>query len=250
MEDIEHLIEKPYKKRETRENKPERRDERRERDSRHRHSPYSREPPRNYYKEREERITENRSSVSHSRKSSNDRYSPSVPQPVLSDIERDARTVFVTQLALKLSKYELLDFFSKAGPVRDCTIVYDKVTGRSKGVGYVEFVDPLSVPEALLLNGHRLLGIPCSVQASGAEKNYKGDDHLAAVAIMSAVNPILPEYDHSFKKLYVGSIHYSISESDLISLFEPFGELESLKLLYYINLDKLITMENQKDTRL
>ncbi|OQD61422.1 hypothetical protein PENPOL_c017G06301 [Penicillium polonicum] len=34
---------------------------------------------------------------------------------------------------------DLITFFEKAGPVKDAQIVKDRVSGRSKGVGYVEF---------------------------------------------------------------------------------------------------------------
>lgn len=53
--------------------------------------------------------------------------------PPLSGEERDKRTIFVQQLAARLRTRELIEFFSKAGAVRDAQIVKDRVTGRSKG---------------------------------------------------------------------------------------------------------------------
>jgi hypothetical protein len=55
------------------------------------------------------------------------------PSPVLTEEERDLRTVFVQQLAARLRTKELVKFFEKAGPVREAQIVKDRVSGRSKG---------------------------------------------------------------------------------------------------------------------
>ena len=53
--------------------------------------------------------------------------------PIATDEDRDRRTVFVQQLAARLRTREMIDFFSKAGPVREAQIVKDRASGRSKG---------------------------------------------------------------------------------------------------------------------
>ncbi len=47
----------------------------------------------------------------------------------------------------------------------------DPRSGRSKGVGYVEFYSPESVVMAMTLTGSKLMGQEIVVQASQAEKN-------------------------------------------------------------------------------
>lgn len=85
--------------------------------------------------------------------------------------DRDRRTVFVTQLAARLTTRELEDFFSQAGRLREAKIITDRNSRKSKGVGYVEFYEETSVQNALALSGQKLLGIPVIVQLSEAEKN-------------------------------------------------------------------------------
>ncbi|KAK5162619.1 hypothetical protein LTR04_003253 [Oleoguttula sp. CCFEE 6159] len=150
-----------------------------------------------------------------------DRRSKSkTPQPT--EDERDRRTIFVQQLAARLRTRELKAFFEKVGPVNEAQIVKDRVSGRSKGVGYVEFKSEDSVQPAIQLTGQQLLGIPIIAQLTEAEKNRQvrttegtGNTHANGVP---------------FHRLYVGNIHFSITESDLQNVFEPFGELEFVQL--------------------
>ncbi|KAH6620682.1 hypothetical protein B0J18DRAFT_203981 [Chaetomium sp. MPI-SDFR-AT-0129] len=134
--------------------------------------------------------------------------------------ERDRRTVFVQQLAARLRTRELKEFFEKVGPVAEAQIVKDRVSNRSKGVGYVEFKSEESIPAALQLTGQKLLGIPVIVQPTEAEKNRQ------------VRNPESSGHPNSipFHRLYVGNIHFSITETDLQNVFEPFGELEFVQL--------------------
>jgi RNA-binding protein 23/39 len=88
-------------------------------------------------------------------------------------------------------------------------------------VGYVEFRSEDSVPAAIGMTGQKLLGIPIIAQLTEAEKNRQ------------ARNPEATTTNHSsvpFHRLYVGNIHFSITETDLQNVFEPFGELEFVQL--------------------
>ncbi|KAI9681088.1 MAG: hypothetical protein M1817_002369 [Caeruleum heppii] len=142
------------------------------------------------------------------------------PQPT--EDERDRRTVFVQQLAARLRTKELINFFEKVGPVKEAQIVKDRVSGRSKGVGYVEFKQEPSVALAIQLTGQKLLGIPIIAQLTEAEKNRQARTGEPS----SSTNPS----SVPFHRLYVGNIHFSITESDLQNVFEPFGELEFVQL--------------------
>ncbi|KAL8833054.1 MAG: hypothetical protein Q9170_004538 [Blastenia crenularia] len=143
------------------------------------------------------------------------------PTPQPTEDERDRRTVFVQQLAARLRTKELIQFFEKVGPVKEAQIVKDRVSGRSKGVGYVEFKQEESVAQAIQLTGQKLLGIPIIAQLTEAEKNRQARNPEAT---SSNPNQI------PFHRLYVGNIHFSITESDLQNVFEPFGELEFVQL--------------------
>uniref|UniRef100_A0A8C2D469 RNA binding motif protein 39a n=1 Tax=Cyprinus carpio TaxID=7962 RepID=A0A8C2D469_CYPCA len=133
--------------------------------------------------------------------------------------ERDARTVFCMQLAARIRPRDLEEFFSAVGKVRDVRIISDRNSRRSKGIAYIEFVDTTSVPLAIGLSGQRLLGVPIIVQASQAEKN-----RAAALANN------LQKGSSGPMRLYVGSLHFNITEDMLRGIFEPFGRVNSKAL--------------------
>uniref|UniRef100_A0A3B3S1V6 RRM domain-containing protein n=1 Tax=Paramormyrops kingsleyae TaxID=1676925 RepID=A0A3B3S1V6_9TELE len=124
------------------------------------------------------------------------------------------------QLAARIRPRDLEEFFSAVGKVRDVRMISDRNSRRSKGIAYVEFVQVNSVPLAIGLTGQRLLGVPIIVQASQAEKN-----RAAAMANNLQKGSAGP------MRLYVGSLHFNITEDMLRGIFEPFGRIESIQLM-------------------
>lgn len=134
------------------------------------------------------------------------------------DPERDQRTVFAYQMPLKATERDVYEFFSKAGKVRDVRLIMDRNSRRSKGVGYIEFYDAMSVPMAIALSGHQLLGQPVMVKPSEAEKNLVQSNTSGALGAAGA------------RKIYVGNLHFNITEDLLRQVFEPFGHVELVQL--------------------
>ncbi|CAE5985469.1 unnamed protein product [Arabidopsis arenosa] len=127
------------------------------------------------------------------------------------DPERDQRTVFAYQIALRATERDVYEFFSRAGKVRDVRIIMDRISRRSRGIGYVEFYDTMSVPMAIALSGQPLLGQPVMVKPSEAEKNLVQSTTAAAGA-----GGMLGPYSGGARRLYVG--------------FEPFGSVELVQV--------------------
>lgn len=133
------------------------------------------------------------------------------------ELDRDQRTVFVLNIPLKVDEEDLLEFFTKAGKVRDIRLITDRVTGRSKGFGYIEFFDKASVPAGLALNGRQLKGQPIQVNPTQAEKNK-------TMQPTTTVTTFLPT------RLYVGSLHFNVTEEDIKETFKRFGEIDYINL--------------------
>ncbi|CAN6293423.1 unnamed protein product [Urochloa humidicola] len=135
------------------------------------------------------------------------------------DPERDQRTVFAFQLSLKADERDVYEFFSRAGKVRDVRLIMDRNSRRSKGVGYIEFYDVMSVPMAIALSGQPLLGQAVMVKPSEAEKNLVQSNATSGGVASGGA-----------RKLYVGNLHSNITEDQLRQVFESFGQVELVQL--------------------
>lgn len=77
---------------------------------------------------------------------------------------------------------------------------------------------------AIALSGQLLLGQPVMVKPSEAEKNLVQSNTTTGAA--GVVGP----YGAVDRKLYVGNLHFNMTESQLREIFEPFGIVEVVQL--------------------
>ena len=121
------------------------------------------------------------------------------------DEDSEARSVFVSQLAARLTARDLGYFFEDKlgeGTVKDSRIVTDRLSRRSKGyiyyslmmplgphsdssfvrIGYVEFRSIELVPKAIALSGTIVMGLPIMVQLTESERNklHPGDGFVSS----------------------------------------------------------------------
>ncbi|KAJ3815980.1 hypothetical protein EV368DRAFT_70719 [Lentinula lateritia] len=150
-------------------------------------------------------------------------YNPDEPK----EDDSEARSVFVSQLAARLTARDLGYFFEEKlgeNTVMDSRIVTDRLSRRSKGIGYVEFRSMDLVEKAMALTGTVVMGLPIMVQLTESERNrlHPGDGNLNLPPGVNA--------PHGTMQLYVGSLHFNLTESDIKQVFEPFGALEFVDL--------------------
>ena len=74
------------------------------------------------------------------------------------------------------------------------------------------------------MTGQKLCGVPIVVQPTQAEKNRLAGSNMPAMSSF-AKGPNGP------MRLYVGSLHFNITEDMLRSIFEPFGKIEHMQLM-------------------
>jgi RNA recognition motif-containing protein len=67
--------------------------------------------------------------------------------------------IYVGNLPYELTKDELQDVFQQYGDVSSVNIITDKMTGRSKGFGFIEMPDETNAKDAIgKLDGYSLKG--------------------------------------------------------------------------------------------
>jgi RNA recognition motif-containing protein len=67
------------------------------------------------------------------------------------------KKVYVGNLAYQITNEELKDFFSKVAEVVSANVIIDKITGRSRGFGFVE-IEEKDFEEVLKLDGKEFAG--------------------------------------------------------------------------------------------
>src|SRR4051794_34401760 len=92
--------------------------------------------------------------------------------------------LYVGNLSYRLTEDELRQAFEEFGQVSSCTIIKDKVTGQSKGFGFLEMPERSEAEAAINnLNGRDLMGRKLSVNEArpresgapgGAQRAYGG----------------------------------------------------------------------------
>ena len=60
-----------------------------------------------------------------------------------------AKKLYVGNMSYSTNDSSLKDLFSQAGSVSSATVIMDKMTGRSKGFGFVEFADDAEADAAV-----------------------------------------------------------------------------------------------------
>ncbi|WWD02502.1 hypothetical protein V865_000542 [Kwoniella europaea PYCC6329] len=179
---------------------------------------------------------------------------------LLDEVERENRSIFISQLSARLTSHDLGMFFEDKlgrGAVRDARIVTDKVTRRSKGIGYVELDAAELVNRAIALSGTIVMGLPINVMLTESERNREPtgsstapvpgpDGQIARPAVTFghtfpplstglAIPQGLDVDAHRdaavpYHRLYISNIAFSLSADDIRQVFEPFGEIEFVDL--------------------
>ncbi|CAL5323287.1 unnamed protein product [Camellia sinensis] len=81
--------------------------------------------------------------------------------------------------------------------VQDVRLIMDRNSRCSKRVGFIEFLDAMSVPMAIALSGQPLLGQPIMVKPSEVEKNLV----QSTIATAGAVGRLIGSYSGGARRV-------------------------------------------------
>ena len=80
--------------------------------------------------------------------------------------------LYVGNLPYRITEDQLRDAFAEFGQVSSCTIIKDKVTGQSKGFGFLEMPESSQAEAAITqLNGRELMGRKINVNEARPREN-------------------------------------------------------------------------------
>uniref|UniRef100_A0AAQ4QCU5 RRM domain-containing protein n=1 Tax=Gasterosteus aculeatus aculeatus TaxID=481459 RepID=A0AAQ4QCU5_GASAC len=126
----------------------------------------------------------------------------------LNDSQHDPGKMFIGGLSWQTSPDSLRDYFSKFGEIRECMVMRDPTTKRSRGFGFVTFTDAASVDKVLAQQHHEL--------------DSKTIDPKVAFPRRAQ-----PKMVTRTKKIFVGGLSANTVVEDVKQYFEQFGKLDS-----------------------
>lgn len=131
--------------------------------------------------------------------------------------------LFVGGISWDTTEERLSAYFQTFGDVVEAVVMKDRTTGRTRGFGFVVFSDP-SVAERVVKEKHSIDGR--TVEAKKAvprEDQYSSRNNGGIQSPQSTIRT---------KKIFVGGLPSSITESDFKEYFDQFGTITDVVVMY------------------
>ncbi|KAE8634461.1 hypothetical protein XENTR_v10002312 [Xenopus tropicalis] len=137
------------------------------------------------------------------------------PQPGLSppDSAHDPCKMFIGGLSWQTTQEGLREYFSHFGDVKECLVMRDPLTKRSRGFGFVTFMDQAGVDKVLAQSRHEL--------------DSKTIDPKVAFPRRAQ-----PKMVTRTKKIFVGGLSVNTTVEDVKQYFEQFGKVDDAMLMF------------------
>ncbi|KAK7396070.1 hypothetical protein VNO78_16813 [Psophocarpus tetragonolobus] len=135
------------------------------------------------------------------------------------------RKIFVHGLGWDTTAGTLISAFRQYGEIEDCKAVTDKVSGKSKGYGFILFKtrrgarNALKQPQKKI--GNRMTA--CQLASIGPVSNSQSQ---AQVPVPSVPTPSSSVSEYTQRKIYVSNVGAELDPQKLLAFFSRFGEIE------------------------
>lgn len=148
-------------------------------------------------------------------------------------MEENPRKMFVGGLSWQTTAESLQEYFGKFGEIKECMVMKDPITKRSRGFGFVTFMD-LSAVEKVMTQAnsapHVLDSKKIDPKVAVPKKGTK-DVVPNGLSVSSSCGVLGSEVTKS-KKVFVGGISTNTNEEDIKRYFEKFGKVSECMLLF------------------
>ncbi|XAR53779.1 hypothetical protein NMG60_11022460 [Bertholletia excelsa] len=133
-------------------------------------------------------------------------------------------TIFVGDLASDVTDYMLQETFRSHYPsVKGAKVVTDKLTGRTKGYGFVRFGDESEQLRAMTeMNGKFCSTRPMRIGPAANKKNV--------ASYQNTQSSTQSEDDPNNTTIFVGGLNDSVSDDQLRQVFSPYGQILHVKI--------------------
>ncbi|KAK4275365.1 hypothetical protein QN277_018459 [Acacia crassicarpa] len=139
-------------------------------------------------------------------------------------MESDLGKLFIGGISWDTDEERLKEYFGNYGEVIETVIMRDRMTGRARGFGFVVFSDP-AVAERVIMDKHIIDG-----RTVEAKKAVPRDDQQMINRTSGSVHGS-PGPGRT-KKIFVGGLPSSITESEFKKYFDQFGTINDVVVMY------------------
>ncbi|XP_076922124.1 heterogeneous nuclear ribonucleoprotein 1-like [Bidens hawaiensis] len=145
---------------------------------------------------------------------------------IVEKMEPDNGKLFIGGISWDTDEDRLKEYFSSYGEVIEAVIMRDRLTGRARGFGFVVFVD-LAVAERVVKEKHMIDGRTVEAKKAVPREDYHGLNRTISSIQGSPVGPV-----GRTKKIFVGGLPSSITETDFKAYFDQFGTITDVVVMY------------------
>ncbi|EOA23876.1 hypothetical protein CARUB_v10017092mg [Capsella rubella] len=133
------------------------------------------------------------------------------------------RKIFVHGLGWDTKTETLIEAFKQFGEIEDCKAVFDKISGKSKGYGFILYKSRSGARNALK-QPQKKIGSRMTACQLASKGPVFGGAPIAAAAVSAPAQHSNSE--HTQKKIYVSNVGAELDPHKLLAFFSKFGEIE------------------------
>ncbi|XP_060125577.1 RNA-binding protein Musashi homolog 1 isoform X6 [Zootoca vivipara] len=141
------------------------------------------------------------------------RPAPLTMDAAASSVAAFSSKMFIGGLSWQTTQEGLREYFSQFGEVKECLVMRDPLTKRSRGFGFVTFMDQAGVDKVLAQSRHEL--------------DSKTIDPKVAFPRRAQ-----PKMVTRTKKIFVGGLSVNTTVEDVKQYFEQFGKVDDAMLMF------------------
>uniref|UniRef100_A0A8C3XS51 RNA-binding protein Musashi homolog 1 n=1 Tax=Chelydra serpentina TaxID=8475 RepID=A0A8C3XS51_CHESE len=141
------------------------------------------------------------------------RAAPGPPRSIHGSFCVSRSKMFIGGLSWQTTQEGLREYFSQFGEVKECLVMRDPLTKRSRGFGFVTFMDQAGVDKVLAQSRHEL--------------DSKTIDPKVAFPRRAQ-----PKMVTRTKKIFVGGLSVNTTVEDVKQYFEQFGKVDDAMLMF------------------
>ncbi|XP_078432443.1 uncharacterized protein LOC144704080 [Wolffia australiana] len=158
-------------------------------------------------------------------------FDPRAKEEIRRAADRDPahRKIFVHGLNWTTTADTLRSFFGQYGEIEECKIVTDRITGKSKGYGFILFrhrrTSRLALREPQKSIDGRMTACQLASVGPVAASSYQPPAPPPPSSLQAPVPYHTPQ-DVLPRKIFVGNVHADVSKERLFQFFSQYGEVE------------------------